>query len=198
MRRFFKILLITIATFALVLLGVGGWQYHSKSKALLRRDELLKDFVQTSDDFTLPKVYRHKNFQKYSDDSFVLSNSKSNDSEVMHIFRNTSVDSHGNLLFGYSYSHDWALDVNVDDVIHEGIKGHLEDERIKQRLSDEKLMELAEHLTSKEADSIGKLRCRIRGNFISKNPRTDLTLEGEDKEAFIRTIELTDIFRRIQ
>lgn len=64
MRRFLRILLITLGVVAIGALGAFGWLAYKVSAAAQRRDELLKNFVRISDDFTNPKVYRHKNFEK--------------------------------------------------------------------------------------------------------------------------------------
>lgn len=64
MRRFLKILLITLGVVAVAALGLFGWAVYKHNVAAQRRAELIKDFVQVSDDFTSPKVYRHKHFQK--------------------------------------------------------------------------------------------------------------------------------------
>jgi hypothetical protein len=163
MRRLLKILLITIGVVAIGALGVFGWLAYKHTAAAQRRDELLKDFVQVSDDFTLPKVYRHKVFTQRTDELAQLV--ATSDGHLTHKI----------------WPGSFRLSVNHEGVIIKDAIGRSGVRTIVGRLCSLKPEEVA----------AGEIKCR----FMTFGDRTqDLSLQGEDKEAFIRTFELAECF----
>jgi hypothetical protein len=164
MRRFLKILLITIGVVAIGALGVFGWLAYKVSAAAQRRDELLKDFVQVSDNFTLPKVYQHKTFARRYDLPAQLSVSSDG--------RLTNKTSPGS--FKLSINHQGTI---VEDAI--GRSGFIV---------------LVERLCSLKPEEVaaGEIKCRFM-RYGDRTPQ-DITLQGEDMEALIRTFELAECF----
>ena len=162
MRRFLKILLITLGVVAIGALGAFGWLAYKVNAAAQRRDELLKDFVQVSDDFTLPKVYRHKTFERRTGDLSQL-----------------VATSYGALTHKSSPG-SFRLSVNHDGVIVENATGGSGFSTIVDRLCSLKPEEV----------SASEIKCRMMFGALAE----DFSLQGEDKEAFIRTFELAEAF----
>ena len=194
MRRFLKFLLITLGVVAVGALGVGGWKYHKYNQAMHRRDELLKDFIRVSDDFTVPKLYANKQFRGH------LSGFKSfldinHDDEMNLSLWGTCVNSDGMLKLGRSlrsyFIRPAQLDVNVNDTIFLSIT---------DSSRDETLTSLATLLASAESGATLKIKCRVKGQFegTGYESSSNFILEGDDKEAFMRMIELADILRRLR
>jgi len=164
MRRFLKILLITLGVVAIGALGAFGWLAYKASAAAQRRDELLKDFVQVSDDFTLPKVYQHKTFTRRTDQLAQL-----------------VATSYGDLTHKISPGY-FRLSVNHEGVIIEDAIGQSGVSTIVDRLCSLKPEEV----------KASEIKCRIK-TYGERTPQ-DFSLQGEDKEAFIRTFELAECF----
>jgi len=164
MRRFLKILLITLGVVAIGALGAFGWLAYKVSAAAQRRDQLLKDFVQVSDDFTLPKVYQHKTFKQRTDQLAQL-----------------VATSYGGLTHKISPGY-FRLSVNHEGVIIEDAIGRSGVSFIVDRLCSLKPEEV----------KASEIKCRIM-TYGDRTPQ-DFTLQVEDKEAFIRTFELAETF----
>lgn len=164
MRRFLKILLITLGVVAIGALGAFGWLAYKVSAAAQRRDELLKDFVRISDDFTLPKIYQHKTFTRRTDDIAQL-----------------AASSYGHLTNGVSRGY-FKLSVNHEGVIIEDAAGGSGVSTIVDRLCSLK----------PEDVKASEIKCRTIMNWGGR-PQ-DFSLQDEDKEAFIRTFELVETF----
>jgi hypothetical protein len=168
MRRFLKILLITLGALGVAVLGLFGWLAYKHTAAAQRRDELLKDFVQVSDDFTLPKVYQHKTFAQRTAPPAQL-----------------VATSYGRITFK-DRSYISRLTVNHDGVIIEDATGGSAFSEVVKRLCSLKPEEVAG----------SEIKCRlwfvVALSLSSSNQ--DFTLQGEDKEAFIRTFELAECF----
>ncbi len=163
MRRFLKFLLITIGALGVAVLGLFGWLAYKHTAAAQRRDELLKDFVQVSDDFTLPKVYRHKVFTQRTDELAQLV--ARSDGDLTHKI----------------WPGSFRLSVN-----HEGVI-------IKDAVGRSGVSTIVDRLCSLKPEEVkaSEIKCRI----TSFGDRTqDVSLQGEDKEAFIRTFELAECF----
>ena len=163
MRRFLKFLLITLGVVAVGALGAFGWLAYKVNAAAQRRDELLKDFVQVSDDFTLPKIYRHKTFERHTDDLAQL-----------------VATSYGALTHKTSPGY-FRLSVNHAGVI-------IEDANVRSGVST-----IVDRLCSLKPEEIkaSEIKCRL---MIYGGLTQDFSLQGEDKEAFIRTFELAETF----
>jgi len=164
MRRFIKVTLIIVGAFAVAALGLFGWVAYKHNAAAQRRDELLKDFVQVSDDFTLPKVYQHKTFAQRSDQLAQLVATS-----YGHLTHKTSPGS-------------FRLSVNHEGTIVEEATRRSGVSTIVDRLCSLKPEEV----------KASEIKCRVI-MFDIRTPQ-DFTLQGEDKEAFIRTFELAETF----
>lgn len=194
MPRLAKLLLITLGVIAVGALGVGGWKYHKHTQAIHRRDELLKDFIRVSDDFTLPKLYANKQFQGHLS-GFKRSLDFNQEYEMNVSLWGTCVNSDGMLKLGRSFRSYFIgptqLDVNVNDTIFLSITGSS---------TDETLTNLATLLASAKSGATLKIKCSVKGQFEGTGYESSsiFILEGEDKEAFVRMIELADILRRLR
>lgn len=163
MRRFLKILLITLGALGVAALGLFGWLAYKHTAAAQRRYELLKDFVQVSDDFTLPKVYQHKTFAQRTDPPAQL-----------------VATSYGDITHKISPGY-FRLSVNHEGVIIKDAVGRSGVSTIVDRLCSLK----------PEEDKASAIKCR----FMTYGDRAqDVTLQGEDMEALIRTFELAESF----
>ena len=185
MRRFLKILLITVGVVAIGALGVGGWLAYKDSAAAQRRDELLKDFVQVSDDFTNPKVYRHKNFEKR------LANLAPPDASLDHTLGSTfwgiSATTFGGIKFGdhHGVGSYCRLYLNINGSI---FGPYRENEYPFGRIRD--------YITSITPGTPLIIRGRITYNhsIFQVHGSRDYDLSEEDIEALISTIELAGTF----
>ena len=168
MRRFLKFLLITLGVVAVGAIGTFGWLAYKHSAAAQRRDELLKDFVQVSDDFTLPKVYQHKTFTRRTDQLAQL-----------------AASSYGHLTNKISPGY-FNLSVNLEGIIVEDAIRRPGFSALVKRLCSLKPEEVA----------ASEIKCRIT-MMMEPGMRVlpqDFSLQGEDKDAFIRTFELAETF----
>ena len=185
MRRFLKILLITLGVVAIGALGEGGWKTYKQRAAVQRRDELLKDFVQVSDDFTSPKVYRHKHFQKRIEN--LAPPNASLDHTLGSTFWGISATMSGGIKFGdrHGIGDNCRLSINING----GIFGpYRENEFLLGKIRD--------YITSIAPDKSRIIRCRITYNnsIFQVHGSRDYDLSEEDIEALISTIELAETF----
>lgn len=185
MRRFLKILLITLGLVAIGALGAFGWVAYKVSAAAQRRDELLKDFVRISDDFTDPKVYRHKNFEKR------LANLAPPGANLDHTLGSTfwgiSATTFGGIKFGdhHGVGDYCRLSINING----GIFGPFRD-------NDYLPYKIRDNITAIPPGTSRIIRCRITYNnsYFQVHGSRDYDLSEEDIEALISTLELAETF----
>ena len=185
MRRFLKILLITLGVVAIGALGVFGWLAYKHTAAAQRRDELLKDFVQVSDDFTLPKVYRHKHFQGRIEN---LAPPGANlDHTLGSTFWGISATTNGAMIFGDRHRIGSYCTLYIN--INESIFGPYREYNLS-------LGKVRAHITSLTPGTSRKTKCRISydNSIFQVHGSHDYVLSEEDVEALISTIELAESF----
>ncbi len=177
-------LLIAWATIFLVAISIFGFFWIKSYRKSARINELLPEFVQASDDFTRPKHYIHRNFHK------------KNPTEKSKYF----VYWLGAYSNGYSHlpsipdgkdtSVRYKVFINLNDNLF------ILDPYYYHNEIPTSLNEL--HECAERADGLDnlKLLCRIKKNgYLSEITEGDFELTGDELDAFLKTIELTKLFR---
>jgi hypothetical protein len=173
--------LATIITVAVLCLGFIKLKEHSKSA---RINELLSEFVQVSDDFTRPKHYIHRNFHK--------KNPTEKSKYFVYLLGSYS-NGYSNLPSipdGKDTSVKYKVFINLNDNLFILDPNYYPIE-IPKSLNE--LLECAE-----KADGLDnlKLLCRIKKNgYPCEITEGDFELTGDELDAFLKTIELTMLFR---
>ena len=170
---------IVLGLTVIVLAAIFGWPRIKKARAQSRIEELLPEFEQVSDKFTRPKVFMHKAFKDIAGEGqpklFVYRIRAHSDGS----FRMPEIIPHeGNKEVDWRY----VADVNLNDTIFnlysmgnlEGFLGH------------------AVSVLNHEDIS---LAVRISPEYSSKITKGEYTVQGSELSAFMKTIELTHLFK---
>ena len=166
----------------LAIICIFSWFGIKKALAQSRIDELLPEFVQVSDKFTRPKVFVHKTFVDIPGEGqprhFVCRVSAYSDGK----FRMPEIiPNEGNLLYDQHYN----VVVNLNDTIFVKLPDPNEIERF---------FSFAMGLANRPDIT---LDVRIRAPNSRKITSGDYTPKGTEIIAFMKTLELTHLFKMV-
>lgn len=172
-------LAMTVGISVLVIAGLFSWPKIKKMRAQSRIDELLPEFEQISDRFTRPKVYAHKSFKDITGEG-----------QPKHFVSKVRAYSDGRLrmpeIIPQEGNHelDWyyVADVNLNEKIFD----------LYSRGDLEGFLNYATSVTDKDGIS---LAIRIRTYNSKKISNGEYTVQGEELAAFMKTMELTHLFK---
>lgn len=174
---------IMVGLTVLTIIAIFSWFGIKKALAQSRIDELLPEFVQVTDKFTRPKVFVHKTFvdipgegqprhfasrlRAYSDGRFRMP-------EIVPI--------DGNDIYDYGYD----LVINLNDTIWAATSWN--------ELNNQEFFEYAVSLANREDIN---LDVRIKVSKSRKITSGDYTIKGTELAAFMKTLELTHLFKTV-
>ncbi len=176
-----KVIMVGLTVLAMV--GIFSWPSIRKARAQSRIYELLPEFVEVTDKFTRPKIFVHKSFmdipgegqprhfacrlRAYSDGRFRMP-------EVIP-FKGNDVD---------DYAYD--LVVNLNDTI-----------LVTTSLFDRNHQEFFGYAVSLANREDITLDVRIKAPNSKKITSGDYTIKGTELMAFMKTLELTHLFKTV-
>jgi hypothetical protein len=176
---------IRLTTLALLALTVVCWPLVKFYQKSVHDQTLLGEFIQVSDDFTRPKFFVHRSFhQKDPADKtkhFIYRMGAYSDGKT----ELPAIPNKNNKGTTYKYH----VIINLDDRIFEiNTDGYSNTQAI--------LFALHEWAEEKSDLDDLKLKCRIKSSpFYNEVFDGDFTLTSEELAAFLKTIELSKLFR---
>jgi hypothetical protein len=143
-----------------------------------RQKELLHEFVQMSDEFTRPRIYKHKKFTSTKAAQFPQ--------DWLYAFE---VDSQGKLFIPTPESPcSVKLAFNEEVLVFDSnLMGSYYVEHNKNQ--EERLFSMVNEISSTEDLKVPVRKCKV----VSKD--IDATIEGEDLKALVETMELAKLLR---
>jgi hypothetical protein len=174
----------TLIILALLILAAASWPFIKSYRRAARIEELMPEFVQVSDSFTRPKFYIHKSFHKiepsikpryfiyrlgaYSDGGFKIPEIPTENG---------------------SQSSGYDVIINFNERLFElGTKNYSADDRARFA----EIIALADGVSGSASIN---LSCRVMGRDYSKVISGDFSVEGLELEAFLKTLELSKLFK---
>jgi hypothetical protein len=145
----------------------------------IRQKELLHEFVQMSDEFTRPRIYKHKKFASTKVAQFPQ--------DWLYAFE---VDSQGKLFIPTPESPcSVKLAFNEEVLVFDSnLMGSYYIEHNKKQ--EELLFDIVNKISSTEDLKVPVRKCKV----VSKD--IDATIEGEDLKALVETMELAKLLRK--
>ena len=170
---------IVLGLTVIVLAAIFGWPRIKKARAQSRIEELLPEFEQVSDKFTRPKVFMHKAFKDIAGEGqpklFVYRIRAHSDGR----FRNPEI-----IPYKVGRYEDGVYEavINLNDTIF----------GLYDEWNREKFLGHAVSVLNHEDIS---LAVRISPGYSSKITKGEYTVQGSELSAFMKTIELTHLFK---
>jgi len=170
----------TLIILALLILSAASWPLIKSYRLAARIEELMPEFVQVSDSFTRPKFYMHKSFLKIEPaikpKSFIYRLGAYSDGG----FTKPEIPTESG-----RQTSDYEIIINLNDRLFVLERNFYS---TSNRDTFTKIIELADEVSG---SGLINLSCRIRGFDISG----DFSVEGLELEAFLKTLELSKLFK---
>ena len=172
---------IVLGLTVIVLAAIFGWPRIKKARAQSRIEELLPEFEQVSDKFTRPKVFMHKAFKDIAGEG-----------QPKHFASAIRAYSDGGFRMpdiipykGGRYDDGrYEAVINLNDTIFHLVT-YVEGDRAK----------FLGHAVSVLNHEDISLAVRISPEYSSKITKGEYTVQGSELSAFMKTIELTHLFK---
>ena len=179
-----SVIVIMVGLYVIAMVGIFSWPSIRKARAQSRIYELLPEFVEVTDKFTRPKVFVHKSFMDIPGEGqprhFVCRVSAYSDGQ----FRMPEIIPYmGNRIYDYNY----RVVVNLNDTIFE--IDYFQDETRRREFFG-----FATGLVNHQDIT---LNVRIRAPESKKITSGDYTPKGTEIMAFMKTLELTHLFKTV-